>query len=131
MAPAALPWVPRASCLRSHASHAPLGAACREEEASEVHGHITSLAVARTHRKLGLATKLMSAAREWRGGGRAGGRPSSPVGSASPGVAPVGVAVVAVDMADMMRAASQRGVASAIPCCCPPRSCWRSSPAGA
>lgn len=37
---------------------------CREEESSEVHGHITSLAVARTHRKLGLATKLMSAARE-------------------------------------------------------------------
>lgn len=37
---------------------------CREEEATEVHGHITSLAVARTHRKLGLATKLMAAARE-------------------------------------------------------------------
>lgn len=33
-----------------------------EEEDTEVHGHITSLAVARTHRKLGLATKLMSAA---------------------------------------------------------------------
>ncbi|KAL4428191.1 hypothetical protein ABPG75_002280 [Micractinium tetrahymenae] len=33
-----------------------------EEESAEVHGHITSLAVARTHRKLGLATKLMSAA---------------------------------------------------------------------
>ncbi|KXZ47730.1 hypothetical protein GPECTOR_33g612 [Gonium pectorale] len=32
-----------------------------EEEASEPHGHITSVAVARTHRKLGLATKLMSA----------------------------------------------------------------------
>jgi GNAT superfamily N-acetyltransferase len=31
-----------------------------------VHGHITSLAVARTHRKLGLATKLMAAAREHR-----------------------------------------------------------------
>ena len=29
-----------------------------------MHGHITSLAVARTHRKLGLATKLMTAARE-------------------------------------------------------------------
>lgn len=40
------------------------GLVCREEESSEVHGHITSLAVARTHRKLGLATKLMSAARE-------------------------------------------------------------------
>ena len=39
---------------------------CREEEPSEVvHGHITSLAVARTHRKLGLATKLMTCAREW------------------------------------------------------------------
>eukprot|EP00803_Ostreobium_quekettii_P002908 evm.model.scf_401.4 EVM.evm.TU.scf_401.4 scf_401:25128-26732(-) len=33
-----------------------------EEDASEVHGHITSLAVARSHRKLGLATKLMNAA---------------------------------------------------------------------
>lgn len=32
-----------------------------------MHGHITSLAVARTHRKLGLATKLMNAAREQRG----------------------------------------------------------------
>ena len=35
----------------------------REEDAAEVHGHITSLAVARTHRKLGLATRLMMAAR--------------------------------------------------------------------
>ncbi|KAG6499245.1 N-terminal acetyltransferase A complex catalytic subunit NAA10-like [Zingiber officinale] len=34
-----------------------------EEDASEpCHGHITSLAVLRTHRKLGLATKLMTAA---------------------------------------------------------------------
>jgi N-alpha-acetyltransferase 10/11 len=36
-----------------------------EDEASsaaEVHGHITSLAVLRSHRKLGLATKLMLAA---------------------------------------------------------------------
>lgn len=33
-----------------------------EEEATEVHGHITSLSVARTHRKLGLASRLMSAA---------------------------------------------------------------------
>ncbi|GAB4832515.1 N-alpha-acetyltransferase 10 [Ancistrocladus abbreviatus] len=32
-----------------------------EEESSECHGHITSLAV-RTHLKLGLATKLMTAA---------------------------------------------------------------------
>lgn len=32
-----------------------------EEDSSEVHGHITSLAVARTHRKLGLASKLMKA----------------------------------------------------------------------
>lgn len=37
--------------------------AFREEDAAEVHGHITSLAVARSHRKLGLATKLMNAAR--------------------------------------------------------------------
>ncbi|GAB2232037.1 hypothetical protein Droror1_Dr00011058 [Drosera rotundifolia] len=35
-----------------------------EEESSECHGHITSLAVLRTHRKLGLATKLMSAAQK-------------------------------------------------------------------
>ncbi|KAL2649904.1 hypothetical protein R1flu_018032 [Riccia fluitans] len=33
-----------------------------EEESTECHGHITSLAVLRTHRKLGLATKLMNAA---------------------------------------------------------------------
>ena len=33
-----------------------------EEDAAEVHGHITSLAVLRSHRKLGLATKLMRAA---------------------------------------------------------------------
>eukprot|EP01023_Acetabularia_acetabulum_P037317 TRINITY_DN3536_c0_g1_i4.p1 TRINITY_DN3536_c0_g1~~TRINITY_DN3536_c0_g1_i4.p1 ORF type:complete len:110 (+),score=28.03 TRINITY_DN3536_c0_g1_i4:289-618(+) len=32
-----------------------------EEESAEMHGHITSLAVARTHRKLGLATTLMQA----------------------------------------------------------------------
>lgn len=37
---------------------------CSEEESKETHGHITSLAVARTHRKLGLATRLMTAARE-------------------------------------------------------------------
>ncbi len=38
----------------------------RDEEAedeSEAHGHITSLAVMSSHRKLGLATKLMQAAR--------------------------------------------------------------------
>eukprot|EP00742_Colponemidia_sp_Colp-10_P003752 GILJ01003993.1.p1 GENE.GILJ01003993.1~~GILJ01003993.1.p1 ORF type:complete len:230 (+),score=38.86 GILJ01003993.1:233-922(+) len=33
-----------------------------EEDAAEVHGHITSLAVLRSHRKLGIATKLMTAA---------------------------------------------------------------------
>ena len=32
---------------------------CREEDDKPVHGHVTSLAVLRTHRKLGLATKLM------------------------------------------------------------------------
>jgi len=32
-----------------------------EEDTNEVHGHITSLAVLRSHRKLGLATKLMEA----------------------------------------------------------------------
>lgn len=37
----------------------------RDEEATTpIRGHITSLAVLRTHRKLGLATKLMLAARE-------------------------------------------------------------------
>lgn len=29
-----------------------------------MHGHITSLAVARSHRKLGIATRLMEASRE-------------------------------------------------------------------
>ncbi|KAL9681530.1 hypothetical protein QQ045_013315 [Rhodiola kirilowii] len=33
-----------------------------EEDSSECHGHIMSLAVLRTHRKLGIATKLMTAA---------------------------------------------------------------------
>ncbi|ETV85893.1 hypothetical protein H257_02433 [Aphanomyces astaci] len=33
-----------------------------EEDASVPHGHITSLAVLRTHRKCGIATKLMKAA---------------------------------------------------------------------
>merc|ERR1711933_520017 len=33
-----------------------------EEDSAEVHGHITSLAVLRSHRKLGLASKLMRAA---------------------------------------------------------------------
>eukprot|EP00927_Polykrikos_kofoidii_P078962 TRINITY_DN75763_c0_g1_i1.p1 TRINITY_DN75763_c0_g1~~TRINITY_DN75763_c0_g1_i1.p1 ORF type:complete len:231 (+),score=61.49 TRINITY_DN75763_c0_g1_i1:80-772(+) len=32
-----------------------------EEDSDEVHGHITSLAVLRSHRKLGIATKLMRA----------------------------------------------------------------------
>jgi len=34
------------------------------EESTECHGHITSLAVLRTHRKLGLAMKLMTAAQK-------------------------------------------------------------------
>jgi N-alpha-acetyltransferase 10/11 len=33
-----------------------------EEDAEQPHGHITSLAVLRTHRKMGLATKLMQQA---------------------------------------------------------------------
>ncbi len=37
----------------------------RDEDSQDIHGHITSLAVARTHRKLGLATRLMQATREW------------------------------------------------------------------
>jgi ribosomal protein S18 acetylase RimI-like enzyme len=40
---------------------------CREEDATDpVHGHITSLAVARTHRKMGIAAKLMSATRKYK-----------------------------------------------------------------
>ena len=35
-----------------------------DEDSSEVHGHITSLAVLRTHRKLGIAAKLMNAAHD-------------------------------------------------------------------
>jgi len=35
-----------------------------EEDTPEVHGHITSLAVLRSHRKMGLAAKLMTAAQE-------------------------------------------------------------------
>jgi len=35
-----------------------------EEDADEEHGHITSLAVLRSHRKMGLATKLMSQAQQ-------------------------------------------------------------------
>jgi ribosomal protein S18 acetylase RimI-like enzyme len=35
----------------------------RDEDTSEIHGHITSLAVLRSHRKLGLATKLMQQSR--------------------------------------------------------------------
>lgn len=37
---------------------------CREEDAEVPHGHVTSLAVLRSHRKLGLATKLMRAAQQ-------------------------------------------------------------------
>jgi ribosomal protein S18 acetylase RimI-like enzyme len=37
---------------------------CRDEKGSDIqYGHVTSLAVLRTHRKLGIATKLMRAAR--------------------------------------------------------------------
>ncbi|KAL1502994.1 hypothetical protein AB1Y20_011064 [Prymnesium parvum] len=35
-----------------------------EEDSPEVHGHITSLAVLRSHRKMGLAAKLMTAAQD-------------------------------------------------------------------
>jgi ribosomal protein S18 acetylase RimI-like enzyme len=35
-----------------------------EEDAEIPHGHITSLAVLRTHRKLGLATRLMQSAQK-------------------------------------------------------------------
>lgn len=45
----------------------------REEEPTDgVHGHITSLAVARSHRKQGIASRLMTATRARRGPGRAG-----------------------------------------------------------
>ena len=46
-----------------------------EEEPTDgvPHGHITSLSVMRTHRRLGLAGKLMRLSREWtRAPGRAG-----------------------------------------------------------
>lgn len=36
----------------------------REEEVTELHGHITSLSVLRSHRKLGIASRLMDAARK-------------------------------------------------------------------
>ena len=35
-----------------------------EEDEEPVHGHVTSLSVLRTHRKFGLATKLLSASHE-------------------------------------------------------------------
>ena len=35
-----------------------------KRESSQIHGHITSLAVLRSHRKMGLATKLMRAAQQ-------------------------------------------------------------------
>lgn len=35
-----------------------------EEEATELHGHITSLSVLRSHRKLGIASRLMDAAHQ-------------------------------------------------------------------
>jgi ribosomal protein S18 acetylase RimI-like enzyme len=41
----------------------------REEDAQIPHGHITSLAVLRTHRKCGIATRLMQASRECLGCG--------------------------------------------------------------
>jgi len=62
------PWE-RHACFPQQAPLPSRFVVCREEEATEVHGHITSLAVARTHRKLGLATKLMAAARGWGGVG--------------------------------------------------------------
>jgi len=47
----------------------------REEDAAVPHGHITSLAVLRTYRKCGIATKLMQASRKSRReGGREGGK---------------------------------------------------------
>lgn len=35
-----------------------------DEESDDINGHITSLSVLRTHRKLGIANKLMQAARK-------------------------------------------------------------------
>lgn len=37
----------------------------REEEVTELRGHITSLSVLRSHRKLGIASRLMDAARKY------------------------------------------------------------------
>lgn len=51
-------------CVASHThAHEWIVTVRREEDASVPHGHITSLAVLRTHRKCGIATKLMKAAR--------------------------------------------------------------------
>lgn len=45
-------------------SDEPIQRFCRDEKSSDIqYGHVTSLAVVRTHRKLGIATKLMEAAR--------------------------------------------------------------------
>jgi len=56
------------------------------EGAPEVHGHITSLAVLRSHRKMGLAAKLMLAAQEAMQA-RGGPRCLSGCGAPSPCVA--------------------------------------------
>lgn len=50
------------SALRAPYSRATSGH--RDEESKVPHGHITSLAVLRSHRKLGIATKLMVAAQQ-------------------------------------------------------------------
>lgn len=49
------------ACFRGFARYV---LAKMEEDAEIPHGHITSLAVLRTHRKLGLATKLMTSAQK-------------------------------------------------------------------
>ena len=46
-----------------------------EEDEDPAHGHITSLSVLRTHRKCGLATKLMTSSHRCTGGGEVSAAP--------------------------------------------------------
>jgi ribosomal protein S18 acetylase RimI-like enzyme len=49
-------------CAHPRAPH-PRAPRREEEKIESLHGHVTSLAVSRSHRKLGLATKLMTMTR--------------------------------------------------------------------
>jgi hypothetical protein len=71
-----------------------------------VHGHITSLAVARTHRKLGIATRLMEASREsWIVAAEqapSADQPAEPAGLAEPLGHPAGVCTPAAFVTHFM-----------------------------